>query len=241
MRYLLLMIVVAAGVFLAGLWQHWEGWPWRDVPRRYNPFAPLHVDDPPSLLTRIKRERIAHDPKACRATLEQARRAGEVAYRAVGSPSIGQCQLHHAVRIRSTSVDFNHSFLASCPLAVAWLRFERHQLQPAARDLFDAPVRHVIHYGSFACRNIYHRKDARRSAHATAEALDIAAFRLADGTSVSVQKNWAKHSDDDRRSRFLHRIHEGACQEFSTVLGPGYNAAHANHFHLGVDGFSVCR
>ena len=41
-------------------------------------------------------------------------------------------------------------------------------------------------FGSFACRNIYHRQQARRSEHATADALDVSGFRLADGRRVSV-------------------------------------------------------
>ncbi len=34
----------------------------------------------------------------------------------------------------------------------------------------------IDHLGSYACRNIYNRADARRSEHASAEALDISAF-----------------------------------------------------------------
>jgi hypothetical protein len=30
----------------------------------------------------------------------------------------------------------------------------------------------------------------------------------------------------------LHRVHEGACHVFGTVLGSEYNAAHADHLHL---------
>jgi len=31
---------------------------------------------------------------------------------------------------------------------------------------------------------------------------------------------------------FLRRLHAGACQQFTTVLGPDANAEHYNHFHL---------
>jgi hypothetical protein len=31
---------------------------------------------------------------------------------------------------------------------------------------------------------------------------------------------------------FLRRLHAGACQRFTTVLGPDANAEHRNHFHL---------
>jgi len=35
-----------------------------------------------------------------------------------------------------------------------------------------------------------------------------------------------------RRSAFLHRVHDDACDVFGTVLGPEANDAHRNHFHL---------
>ena len=34
------------------------------------------------------------------------------------------------------------------------------------------------------------------------------------------------------QSRFLHRLHAGACQIFSTVLGPEANEAHRDYFHF---------
>ena len=34
------------------------------------------------------------------------------------------------------------------------------------------------------------------------------------------------------RREFLHRVHEGACDVFGTVLGPEANDAHRDHFHL---------
>ncbi|WP_442908031.1 extensin family protein [Halomonas sp. IOP_31] len=40
---------------------------------------------------------------------------------------------------------------------------------------------------------------------------------------------------------FLREAQSGACGLFGTVLGPEYNAAHANHFHFGMRGMSFCR
>ena len=95
-------------------------------------------------------------------------------------------------------------------------------LQPAAEAHLGARVAAVQHYGSFACRNIYNRKNAPRSEHATAEALDVAAFRLTDGRRISVLDDWG---DDDAAGEFLREAQSGACGLFGTVLGPEYNAA----------------
>ncbi|MDP0795395.1 extensin family protein, partial [Klebsiella pneumoniae] len=62
--------------------------------------------------------------------------------------------------------------------------------KPLARQLMASDLRQIDHPGSFACRNIYHRQQARRSEHATADALDVSGFRLADGRRVSVLQGW---------------------------------------------------
>jgi hypothetical protein len=77
------------------------------------------------------------------------------------------------------------------------------------------------------------------SAHARAEAIDIAAFVLADGRRVSVLGDW--QDGDARERQFLRVVHASACKRFGTVLGPDYNAAHRNHFHVELGGGSFCR
>ena len=116
--------------------------------------------------------------------------------------------------------------------------FERHSLQPVAREIYGQAVAGVEHLGSFACRNIYGRVDARRSQHASANALDIAAFRLADGRRVVVAEDWNGHGD---AARFLRAVRDGACGNFDGVLGPDYNRAHHDHFHLDLGGWQICR
>tara|TARA_R110001606_G_scaffold360158_15_gene513054 strand:- start:24589 stop:25296 length:708 start_codon:yes stop_codon:yes gene_type:complete len=235
MKFLLVILVmaIAAALFVAGLKQQW--WP---VPRQWNPFMPLVVSDPVTPVTRWKLKRIGDDRQACLAALDTVPE-GDLDYLPLKDYTpVQACPLNNVVRVRSAGVRFNHSFVARCPLALAWAMFERHQLQPQAKAVFGQPVREVWHYGTFACRNIYHRKDDRRSDHATASALDVAAFTLADGTRVSVLDDW---NDDGKRGDFLHRARDGACRFFGTTLSPDYNAAHANHFHLGLRGFGICR
>jgi hypothetical protein len=99
-------------------------------------------------------------------------------------------------------------------------------------------VARVDHLGSFACRNMYSRENGARSQHATANALDIAGFRLADGRTISVLKEWSKENPD---ARFLRQVREGACDTFNVVLSPDYNAAHRDHFHLDMGPWWICR
>lgn len=230
---LFLLLVLAVVLFALGLKQQW--WP---VPRQWNPFMPLAVTDPVTPVTRWKLMRIGDDRQACQAALETVP-DGELDYLPLKDYTpVAGCPLENVGRVRATGIRFNHSFVARCPLALAWVMFERHRLQPAARRTFGQPVKEMWHYGSFACRNIYHRQDARRSEHASASALDAAAFSLADGTRISVLDHW---NDQGKKGAFLHQIKDDACDFFGTTLGPDYNAAHANHFHLGLRGFGFCR
>ncbi|MFF7706874.1 extensin family protein [Pseudomonas sp. NPDC007930] len=208
----------------------WRGW--LELPPRWNPWAPLDINAAPNLLTRFKLARLAASPELCR----QALASGGVVY-SPQADSNGRCPLHNVVRVQRAGVGFSSSFLASCPLAVSFALFERHGLQTAAQAVFGQPVVSVEHLGSFACRNVYHRQQGRLSQHASANALDISAVRLADGRRISVEQGW----NQGEQGRFLRLMQAGACEAFNGVLGPDYNAAHRNHFHLDMGGWGLCR
>jgi hypothetical protein len=211
----------------------WRGW--LPVADRWNPWAPLNVRDEPNLLTSFKLSRLQDDPALCEAALKTS--TLRYTHQADSGPDV-KCPLTNTLRIQGGDVALSSSFLSSCRLAVAYALFDIHQLQPAAQSVFGQKVTQVDHLGSFACRNIYNRSAGRLSQHASANALDIAGFRLADGRRISVLKDWNDEADD---GRFLKMVRDGACQQFNTVLSPDYNAAHRNHFHLDMGRWRMCR
>jgi hypothetical protein len=71
---------------------------------------------------------------------------------------------------------------------------------------------------------------ARLSEHAFGNAVDVAGFTLADGREIDFVHDWKK--TDSQEAAFLHEAHAGACQYFTTVLGPGADVFHYNHIHL---------
>jgi hypothetical protein len=225
--FLLILISAAVAVSI------WRGW--LPVADRWNPWAPLNVQDEPNLITPFKLWRLQEDPALCEAALHTS----TLRYtHQADSAADAKCPLTNTLRIQGGDVALSSSFLSSCRLAVAYALFDIHQLQPAAQAVFGQKVARVDHLGSFACRNIYNRSEGRLSQHATANALDIAGFRLADGRRISVLKDWKDDGDD---GRFLRLVRDGACQHFNTVLSPDYNAAHRNHFHLDMGRWRVCR
>ena len=219
----------------------------RWIPADHLPWTPLQLGDPPGMLTGWKLSRLDDDPAACRAFVE--REAPQRVTFLPDRPSDSGCGLINSVRMHAVPGDtgkgqgvrFNQSFIASCPLTVSWLRFERHGLQTAAQEVMGSRVTQVTHLGSYACRNIYGRENARRSEHATADALDVSGFTLADGRQVRLPRDWTAPEDEDAPGRFLRAVQDAACESFGTVLGPDYNAAHRDHFHLGTRGWRFCR
>ena len=55
-------------------------------------------------------------------------------------------------------------------------------------------------------------------------------YGLSDGRDISIVRDW-KQGDEQTRA-FLRDVHGGACQYFTTVLGPGADVFHYNHIHL---------
>lgn len=206
------------------------------IPSRYNPWAPLDLTAAPNLITRYKLYRVKHNRDLCL----QALRSTDIEFRPLEDQPGGKCPLANIVRVSKAGANFNHSFTASCALAAAWEIFRHNALQQAAEKHFHQPVAKVEHVGTYACRNIYHRAFGRLSQHARANAIDVTAFVLADGTRISVERDW-KNSKQSPKAAFLRDIHEGACNAFNTVFGPDYNAAHATHFHFDMGGLWRCR
>jgi hypothetical protein len=213
-------------------------WLYERLPAPYNPFSPLSIDDPPTFVTRYKLRQMSNQPQACLALLEQAKAKGLLNFRSVPDTT-GNCPLTHVVRVQNFgSVGLSSSFLASCPLALSSTMFVHQRAVPLAQTEFGSPLTRINHLGSYACRNIYNREGARLSEHATADALDVSGFSFANKQQISVLKGW---KDNGKGSEYLHTVFANGCPFFGNALGPEYNAAHANHFHLGMRGFGLCR
>ena len=225
----MLVLVLIIGTAAVSVWRGWIS-----LPPPWNPWAPLDVKAQPNFLTGYKLMRLRDDPQLCDQVLGSS---GLRVSRQANSPG-ATCPLLNTWRVQGGAVALSSSFLARCRLAVSFALFEHHALQPAAQAVYGQPVTRVEHLGSFACRNVYGRENGRRSQHAGANALDIAGFRLADGRAVNVLKDWPKDNQD---ARFLRQVRDGACDLFSGVLSPDYNAAHRDHFHLDVGPWQVCR
>lgn len=124
-----------------------------------------------------------------------------------------------------------------CNTAHIFAGWARFGVDRAATQILGSRIARIETMGSYACRNV--AGTGRRSAHATAEAIDIAAFVLEDGRRISVLDDWSGGNREERE--FLRVVHRSACKRFGTVLGPDYNAAHRDHLHVEIGGGGFCR
>ena len=117
----------------------------------------------------------------------------------------------------------------ACPLVSALDRFVSDSVQPAARRWFGQPVVGIKQISAYSCRGMNDVPGARISEHAFGNALDIAAFTLADGRTITVKDGWR---GTPQEQGFMHDVQEAACAMFTTVLAPGSNSYHEDHMHL---------
>lgn len=229
-RYLLALFIAAAGL---AAWAVHSGR--IHVPPHWNPWAPLDVAESPRWLTGFKLQRTAADPLLCTTALA----GSSLTHTGVADNDTGDgCGWNSAVRVNDARLA--PAFTLTCSAALSLVMWERHALQPAAQTHFGQPVVRIEHFGSYACRNVRGAggEGARRSQHATANAFDVAGFRLGSGRQITLVNHW---NSDGPESAFLRETHAGACRFFKGAMGPGYNAAHHDHFHLDQGPYRICR
>ncbi|WP_265563769.1 extensin-like domain-containing protein [Sphingomicrobium arenosum] len=229
-RLLLLALLAALGW---GAWRYAAAY--IDAYPEQFPFTPLDLADPVGPYTDAKLAALASDPQACLALVRAAGIAETFA--APRQPAEAQCGYTDGI-----TLDLAPSPLATaCPVAAALYLWQRDTLAPAAERHLGTTVT-PVHNGSYNCRRLYGRADGPWSRHATADAIDIAGFRTADGRALSLLADW---DGAPAEAAFLREARDGACALFSAVLSPDYNAAHADHLHLamreGSMGWSACR
>jgi hypothetical protein len=111
-----------------------------------------------------------------------------------------------------------------CKMAAALADWIRSDIAPLAERVGSA-VSDLDNFDSFECRGRNRIVGAQLSEHGRANALDVRAFKFADGSTISLTDRTVPRG---LRESVLH----SACKRFSTVLGPGSDWYHEDHIHL---------
>ncbi len=190
---------------------------------------PSVFDQPSSPAGRPPQEDDDEDELAARPPMERARPgygSGQTPYPPAQAVPLGRRPL----TIASVGpVEIKPEATLACPIVSALDRWITDAVQPASLRWFGQPVVEIKQISAYSCRGMNGQRNARISEHAFGNALDIAAFILADGHTVTVKNGW--HGSPEEQA-FLHDVQGAACEQFSTVLAPGSNVYHYDHIHV---------
>lgn len=205
------------------------------LPAHWNIAEPLRVSDPVTPFTGWKLSQALASPELCLSTLAEAASFDELTAR----DDSDDCFIRNRIMLRSLGETALTPLETSCEIALRSAMWVEHGLGPAVNAL-GTDLEEILHVGSYNCRRMRTSSggSSRWSTHATANALDVAGFRLGDGRRITLLQDW-----DDRGAvgNFLRAARDGACDWFATTLGPDFNRLHADHFHLQHTGWGTCR
>jgi hypothetical protein len=179
-------------------------------------------------------------PSACRLALTEA-----IAI-APSIPDIhgaGGCGGEDLVRLEAVvlpdkrQVALNPAATLRCAMASEIADWVRTDIGPLTTSLGSA-ISVLDNFDSFECRGRNRVVGAPLSEHGRANALDVRAFKLANGQSISLTD---RNVPREVRENVLHSV----CERFTTVLGPGSDGYHEDHIHLDLmqrhNNYKICQ
>jgi hypothetical protein len=204
------------------------------LPRPRPDEAPKAAPEGPAAEDRPPADKLAEPPappekqaSACRFALTE-----EIAI-APSIPDIhgpGGCGGEDLVRLEAIvlpdkrKVQVKPAAILRCSMASAIADWVRSDIAPLAASL-GSTISHLDNFDSFECRGRNRIAGAMLSEHGRANALDVRAFKLANGQSIGLTD---RNVPRELRERVLHSV----CTRFLTVLGPGSDWYHEDHIHL---------
>ena len=206
-----MMILLATAILLAG-----------ELPATMTPPPPR-----PETETGTSTAALPADEAACRARL---RSFGVVFAESAPIDEEEGCRAPHPLTLTrlSATVALKPPAVLTCAMAEASARFVHDHAAPLAEKTFKSQLAAVEQASAYVCRPRHGTQ--KLSEHAFANALDWSALLLADGTRIEIRAHDAK--EEPREFSLLAGLRKAACGPFSTVLGPGSDADHADHFHF---------
>jgi hypothetical protein len=154
----------------------------------------------------------------------------------------GACRVDWPVQLIQLSggIQMKPAATVTCQMALAFASWTKEELAPNARMRYFSGVKTIHQGSSYSCRNIRGTRTA--SEHSKGNAIDVMRIELNSGRDIDVRKPGFFAF---RQKRLLANVRKGGCQYFNTVLGPGYDRDHADHFHFDVkerrNGYVACR
>jgi hypothetical protein len=203
------------------------------------PIRPGDVRPRPPRLLQIPKEEIEAAAKLCKAVLEKDKLAAEFAEPTLwdnGCGAAGQIMISAIKLANGKQVALRPAALVRCETAEAVADWVREELAPAT-EAYSGLARIDV-AASYHCRSRNNVRGALLSEHGRANALDVRAIVMNDGRRFGVDL-------PETPIQLLSELRRSSCARFTTVLGPGSDGYHENHFHLDLaqrrGGYRLCQ
>lgn len=151
-------------------------------------------------------------------------------------PRISQgpsCGIDYPVKLAGLSggIDVRPAVTLNCQVTLAFAKWVKNDLAISARTRYLTGIRQIQPMGGYSCRKMNNSRQRNNpmSEHARGNAIDIGRITLKNGHAIDVRK---KGLFSFREGGLLKSVRGDSCKYFSTVLGPGSNKEHWNHFHF---------
>lgn len=136
----------------------------------------------------------------------------------------------------------------NCDFAEALHGWVTSSLQPSAKTYLKKDLTVINNASAYVCRRRNGLASGKMSEHGIANAFDIASLQFSDGSTTTIKGDWsgaAQLIGISSKGNFLRRLRRDACIRFTTVLGPGSDRYHGDHFHVDLarrrNGFRICK
>lgn len=143
------------------------------------------------------------------------------------------CQVPYPISLQGLSggIGVKPAVTLNCQVTLAFAKWVKNELAPSARFRYWSGIKTIQPLGGYSCRrmNNSRQKYNPMSEHARGNAIDVGKFVLKNGKAIDVRK---KGLFSFREGRLLQAVRTDSCKYFNTVLGPGSNPEHWNHFHF---------
>lgn len=166
--------------------------------------------------------------KACRTRLK---RLG-VTFRDLPAINSGKgCSIPYPIELTQLSggIEIKPAAKLNCQITDAFAQWVKNELAPAARLRYLSGVSQIRQLSSYSCRTMNSKRGAPMSEHASGNAIDVGKITLDNGQSISVRK---PGFFSFREKSLLKTVRSDSCKYFTTVLGPGSDIHHKDHFHF---------
>jgi hypothetical protein len=175
---------------------------------------------------------ITADDGTTQAECEAALEAASVEFDWAGETEEEGCTVVQAVVLKAVSfngstITFPQAPVLSCAFAARLGRWTRDIAGPVVMGHAGSELAAVNTGPGLVCRRRVGGSRTKVSEHAKGNAIDIASFSVSDQRTLQIGSEL-----DEAGQRALRAMRVSACGYFTTVLGPGANAAHERHFHF---------